>query len=86
MKQKRIHTTIDLSDLGYCEKNDLKFAHLLRSAIRDHRLHSGDKNIPPSAREIQIALDKAIEHRDKIISAVNRVLSEEQAIKVFQNI
>jgi len=84
--QKRIHTTIDYADAKYCKENNLKYAHLLRASIRDHRLHSGDPDVAPSVREIQIARDKAIAHRDKILKIIRENLTEEQYDKFIEKL
>ena len=85
-KQKRIHTTIDKVDRIYAKKHGLKIAHLIRAGVRDHRLHSGEGDVAESSREMRDAKEKAIEHRDRIVAAVNKHLSEEEALKIFKSI
>lgn len=85
-KQKKITTTVDIADLHYCRKNGLKFAHLIRAGVRDHRLHSGDKSVVNTNREMLESRDKAIMHRDKILSAMRKVLTEEEFMRVLEKV
>lgn len=76
--QKRVHTTLDSIDYEYCDKHNLKFAHLLRAAIRDHRVHTGDPDAVASARELKRARDHALDHRDKILKVLQDILTKDQ--------
>ena len=83
--QVRIHTTIDRIDLDYCKKKNLKFAHLLRASIRDHKLHSGE-DVAESAKEMQQSKERAINHRNKIIAAIRKLLGPERFDEFIQKI
>lgn len=85
-QQKKITTTIDNPDYVYCKKNGLKFAHLIRAGVRDHRVHSGDPDAVNSSREIIAARDRAIANNQKIIAAIKENLSEDQALEIFKKI
>lgn len=84
--QERIHTTLDHVDFKYCKENNLKFAHLLRAAIRDHRLHSGDLDVAPSARELIKERDNIKNHRDRILEVLRKILSKEQFDDFFDKL
>ena len=84
--QMRIHTTIDRIDQAYCKKHNLKYAHLLRAQIRDHKLHSGEGEVAESSREMQKAKEKAIEHRNKIVNAIRKFLGPEKFDDFISNI
>lgn len=84
--QVRIHTTINREDQEYCRKHALRYAHLLRASIRDHRVNSGDPKADESAREIVNQRDTLKKHRDKILQAIRKKLGEEGFVKFIQNI
>lgn len=56
--QRKITTTIDKKDWNYCHEHNLKFAHLIRMGIRDHRVSIGHKDAEPTLREMREKVEK----------------------------
>lgn len=57
---KAVSTTIPIEDAKYCAKHKLMYSHLLRGAIRDHRVHTNDPDSNPSLREMKDKLQRVL--------------------------
>ena len=51
-RQKVITTTVDKDDWEYAQKHNLKWSHMIRAFIRDHRVAMEDPDAVQSAREV----------------------------------
>lgn len=75
---KRVNTTVTLDDYKYCSKHGIKFSHAIRAFVRDHKVNSGDANAEPSLRELRNQKDKIQQHRDRILEALRKQMSQEE--------
>jgi len=84
--QKRVHTTLDFEDYAYAKKHNLKLAHLIRAAIRDHRVNIDDPNAINSLREIQNAKERIAKRLQETFKVMNEILPEEKVMQVLDKI
>lgn len=62
---------INKDDWDYCKNKNLMPTQLLRGAIRDHRVHSGDPDTPQSSRELYKKLEIFQNHLEKMRDFMN---------------
>jgi len=71
-KQKRTNTTIDMPDYLYCKKHGLKFAHLIRGGVRDHRAAYDDPDAVPTTRELHRKVQNLMKLQQKLLGIIQK--------------
>lgn len=75
--QKRVTTTLDQDDYDYCKKKNIKFAHLIRAGVRDHKVHTEDPDAEPSLRQMRSDLKRLRKSQIKLFEAIKEELGDE---------
>lgn len=70
--QKRTNTTIDMPDYLYCKKHNLKFSHLIRAGIRDHRAAYNDPDAVPTTRELYLKIENLMKLQQKLLAIIQK--------------
>jgi len=82
----RTTVSINVEDLDYCKKHGLKPTHLIRAAIRDHKVHTDAPDADHTMRELIRSRKAMLESRQKILALFEKELGEKNFLEIIQKL
>lgn len=73
-------------DHAYCKRHNLKFAHLIRAGVRDHKVNTDHEDAEPTLREMRASRDRMLEHNKNVMGKIAKILQPKEFDKFLKKL